>query len=98
MGGKPRMRTFYHMQEALEDALGDSDAEYAFRLEFGRGYSWSCDLRITPKPNDHDHADRSFVSYVVGAADPEDAALEAVEDALTWLKERQQDNADASAE
>jgi hypothetical protein len=77
-----------HRLESLLAYHADRDGfDYAIKIEVGPDWGWVCEVRITPKPNDHGHPDRSLVTYSAGNATAWAVAQSAVHDALKWFGE-----------
>lgn len=57
--------------------------EYGINLQIARYCAWSCEVRITPKPNEHDTPDRSFVTFAVGGSTAREVLEQAAVDALS---------------
>lgn len=62
-------------------------ADWAMELTIANECCWSCEIRVTLRPNQHGSADRSYVAYAAGEETAEDAARVAVVEIFDWAAE-----------
>jgi hypothetical protein len=77
----PSMELWGNPFEALDDIIerqAELGADVAVKLEVETECCWSCELRWTQRPNDHDAPDRSIVFYAGGGALPDHPLAECI--------------------
>ena len=73
-----------NLREPLDDLFKERGWDYGVKLDTAAECMWGCEVRITPRPNQHGVPDRSFVTLSVGGS-PEEVMARAVADAVKWV-------------
>ena len=72
---------------ALDALCVERGAEFGIELVVASQCCWSAEIRVTPKPNDADGPDRSYVVFTGGHLTADDAAVAAFVDMGAWLED-----------
>jgi hypothetical protein len=82
------------IMEALDDLCEERGWEYGIEIAVAWECAWSCELRVTPNPNNqdddlahppHHRPDRSYVTFAAGGLGPEDCLQRAYSEMRAWL-------------
>lgn len=84
------MNTIWDRLDTIIELEFQRGAEVGLKLDVVTECLWGGELRYTPKPNNPDGPDRSYVFYSAGEKNPEETTRKLLYDFLSWQESIQE--------